>query len=193
VWGFLKKSLNIVSGRMLLLIVLNWVFFGVMIVGVFFEEAGFAGVLRWPVGEEAFTVEIGDAVLLLVSVFFTNLVLSGFVLVTLTGLGFFGLPLFFLCLRAFFWGFLLSRLSTPLFLAAFPTLILEGEGYVLAALGGVVLGLSWLRPRLVYPREELSRSEAVRRAFKECAHIYILVALILFAAAVVEIVTLVVV
>jgi len=178
---------------MLLLIVLNWLFFGVMIVGVFFQEAGFAGVLRWPVGEKAFTVEIGDAGVLLASVFFNNLVLSGFVLVTLTGLGFFGLPLFFLCLRAFFWGLLLGRLSTPLFLAALPTLVLEGEGYVLAALAGVVLGLSWLRPRLVYPGEELSRSEAVRRAFRECMCIYILVALILFVAAVVEIVTLVVV
>jgi len=185
--------LNVVSRRMLLLIVLNWVFFGVMIVGAFFGEAGFVRVLRWPVGEEAFPVEIGDVVLLLISILFNNLVLSGFVLVTLTGLGFFGVPLLFLCFRAFLWGLLLNGLPTPLFLAALPTLILEGEGYVLAAFAGVILGLAWLKPRLVYPGEELSRSEAVRRAFTECAHIYVLVVSILFVAAVVETVTLVLV
>jgi len=73
-----------------------------------------------------------------------------------------------------------------------PTLILEGEGYVLGALAGVVLGLAWLKPRLVYPDETLSRSETVRLAFKECGRIYVLAVLVLFAAAVVETVTLVV-
>jgi len=191
VLGFLRKSINVVSGRMLLLVVLNWMFFGVMVVGVLLEEAGFAGALRWPVGEEAFTVETSDAVLLLVGVFFNNLVLSSFILVTLTGLGFFGLPLFFLCFRALLWGFLLNGLSTPMLLVAFPTLILEGEGYVLATLAGVILGLSWLKPRSVYMGEELSRSEAVRRASRECMRIYVLVVLVLFIAAVMETVTLV--
>jgi len=185
--------LNVVSKRMLLLVVLNWVFFGVMIIGAFFQEAEFAVVLSWPVGDEVFTVTIDNAALLVYSIFFNNLVLSGFVLVTLTGLGFFGLPLFFLCFRALLWGFLLNGLSTPMLLAAFPTLILEGEGYVLAALAGVVLGLSWLKPRLMYPGEELSRPEAVRRASRECVRIYVLVVLVLFVAAVVETVTLVIV
>jgi len=64
-------------------------------------------------------------------------------------------------------------------------------GYVLAALAGVILGLSWLKPRSVYPGAELSRYEAVRRASRECMRIYVLVVLVLFIAAVVETVTLV--
>jgi len=85
---------------------------------------------------------------------------------------------------------LLNRLSTPVFLSALPTLILEGEGYVLASLIGIVLGMSWLKPRWAYRGEELSRSEAVKRAFGDCARVYAWVAILLLAGAVVETATL---
>jgi len=87
------------------------------------------------------------------------------------------------------WGVLLNGLLTSQFLAAFPTLILEGEGYVLAALAGVNLGLSLLKPEWAYKGEGLSRLEAVKRALKDCAYTYVLVAIFLFVAAVVETVT----
>ena len=79
------------------------------------------------------------------------------------------------------------------FLAALPTLALEGEGYVLAALAGVNLGLAWLKPKWAYRGEDLSRSEAVNKALKECARIYVFVAVFLFVAAVVETITLILV
>jgi hypothetical protein len=172
------------------LAVLNWLFFGFIVVGSVFGKMGVVEVYSWPFGE-VLPVDVNNALLLVGFVFVFNLVLSGFVLVTLTGLAFFGLPLFLLSFRAFLWGMLLNGLSTPLFLAALPTLMLEGEGYVLAALAGVDLGLSWLKPKLAYAGEDLSRSESVKRAFRDCARIYVLVALLLFAAAVIEAVTLV--
>jgi uncharacterized membrane protein SpoIIM required for sporulation len=80
-----------------------------------------------------------------------------------------------------------------MFLAALPTLILEGEAYVLAALAGVNIGLSWLTPNWVYKQEKesLSRSEALRRAFRQSAYVYVFVVILLLAAAIVETLTLV--
>jgi hypothetical protein len=169
---------------------LNWLFFGFIVVGSLLGEVGVVPVFTWPFGE-VFPVKVSNALLMVGVIFVFNLVLSGFLLVTLTGLAFFGLPLFFLCFRAFLWGALLNGLSTPMFLASLPTLILEGEGYVLAAFAGVNLGLSWFKPKWAYGGEELSRLGAFKKAFRDCALIYVLVATFLFVAAVVETMTLV--
>lgn len=188
---FSEASFRVVWRNGLFVVVLNWLFFGAIVVGALLEENETVGVYRWPVGAEVFTLEASSAVLSVITIFFFNLVLSGFILVTLTGLALFVLPVGFLLFRAFLWGALLNGLSTPMFLAALPTLVLEGEGYVLAALAGVNLGLSWLKPQWTYRREELSRSEAVEQAFKDCARIYVLVALLLLMAAIVETITLI--
>lgn len=188
--AFLKESFAVVSRRFSFLVVLNWLFFSVMVAGVLLREAGVVLVYTWPFGD-IFPAETDNALVVFGVIFLFNLVLSGFVLVTLTGLAFFGLPLFLLCFRAFWWGVLLNGLSTPAFLFALPTLVLEGEGYVFAALAGVNLGLSWLKPEWTYEGKVLSRSGAVKQAFRDCVHIYFFVALLLLAAAVVETVTLV--
>jgi hypothetical protein len=70
-----------------------------------------------------------------------------------------------------------------------PTILLEGEGYVSAGATGVILGLSWLRPSWI-GQEGISRRESLKRAMKECAYLYVLVALLLLAAALVETLTL---
>lgn len=63
---------------------------------------------------------------------------------------------------------------------------------VLAALAGFNLGLSWLKPKWAYRGEaELSRSEAIKQAFRDCGGIYVVVALFLLVAAIVEIITLI--
>jgi len=172
------------------LAILNWLFFGFIVVGGLLVQAGAVEVYAWPFGE-VFSVGVTNAFLLFGVIFLFNLVLSGFVLVTLSGLAFFGLPLFFLSFRAFLWGMLLNGLSTPMFLAALPTLMLEGEGYVLAALAGVNLGLAWLKPKWAYGEAELSRLDAIKRALKDCARVYVLVAAFLLVAAVVETITLI--
>jgi hypothetical protein len=169
---------------------LNWLFFGFIVVGSLLVQAGFAEVYSWPFGE-VLPVNADNALFLFGFIFVNNLVLSSFLVVTLTGFVFFGLGVAFLCFRGLLWGVLFSGLSTPMFLAVLPTLILEGEGYVLAAMAGVVLGLSWIRPSWVYRGEGLPRSEAVKRALGECTRIYVLVALILLVAALVETATVV--
>lgn len=183
---FVRACVSAISRRGFLLVVLNWLFFGVIVVGAFLAQGGYVRVFEWPLGEEISHEEMGNVPFMVVSIFLFNLAVSGFVLVTLSGLAFFVLPVVFLLVRAALWGVLLNRLPPPWFLAAFPTLILEGEGYVLAGVAGVGLGLSWLKPEWAYGREELSRLDSVRRALKDCARIYVLVAMFLFVAAVVE-------
>jgi hypothetical protein len=168
------------------LLALNWLFFGFVLVGALVGQYESVDFVVWPVGEEVFHQEIGVFPWLVLEIFLFNLFLSGFVLVTLSGLVFFALPVLFLLFRAMVWGVLLNGLPTPLFLFALPTLLLEGEGYVLAALAGVGLGLSWLKPKWAYKEEMLSRRESVMQALRDCLRIYVLVFMFLFVAAVVE-------
>lgn len=189
-WSFLRGCSAVVSKRALLFVVLNWLFFGSLLVGAFVAESGAVRAFRWSVGAEVFSLKSSNVVLLVVSIFFFNLVVSGFVLVTLTGLALFVLPFGFLSVRAFLWGMFLEGLSTPLFLAALPTLILEGEGYVMASLAGIILGLSWLKPRWMYKGDELSRSRAVKMAFQDSARIYVWVGVLLLMGTIVEAMTL---
>lgn len=127
-----------------------------------------------------------DWPIMVAGIFLFNLVLSDFLVVTLPGLAFFPLSTATLMYRAFLWGTFLSQLPTPLFLAALPTFILEGEGYVLASVAGIMLGISWLKPNWIFKKETPSRWKALKKASEECLRIYILMAMILFVAAVVE-------
>lgn len=192
-WGFLRDCLGVIAKRALLLVALNCLFFVSLLIGAFAAEAGSVRFSVWPVGAEVFSLEANNAALLLISIFLFNLVLSGFALLTLTGAGLFVLPFGLLLLRAFLWGMLLDGLSTPVFLVALPTIVLEGEGYVLAALAGIVLGLSWLKPKWVYPGGELSRLEAIRRSLGECIRTYVWVFVVLLLGAIVETLTLILV
>lgn len=191
-WNFLQNGLTVVSKRILLFVVLNWLFFGVMLVGAFLGQFGYGGFSVLPIGDDFLVAGKSEWSIMLLGIFFWNLVVSGFVLLTLSGLLFFVLPIVFLLLRAFLWGALFAGLPTPLFLAAFPTLVLEGEGYVLASVAGVNLGLSWLKPEWADKGEGLSRLGVLRKALKDCLRIYVLVAVLLFAAALVETLTIVV-
>jgi len=102
---------------------------------------------------------------------------------------FFLFPMVVMVWRAWFWGSLLSQLSTFSFLTVLPTLILEGEGFVFASVTGIILGLSWLKPTVVFGSEGFSRVEAFKEAWRETVRLYVVVALLLFIAALVEAVT----
>jgi hypothetical protein len=184
--SFLREWLQIVSSRSF--VILNWLFFGFMVFGAVFGQSSYSG-LAWFAGTDFSGKVSGNVVLMVLEIFVFNLILSGFVVVTLSGFAFFILPVGFLLFRAFLWGMLLNGLSTSLFLSVMPTLIIEGEGYVLACLVGVKLGLSWLRPDLVFKNEELSRVDSLRRVFREGMRIYLFVAFLLFLAAIVEVAT----
>jgi hypothetical protein len=178
---FLGVLSALLSRRLWLLTLLNAVFFCGMFAAALATRGPYLSN-----EEQGVTGEIGITFL---SIFVSNLVVSGYLLLTVPGLLLFAVPVGVLAWRAAMWGVLLNGLSTPALLAALPTILLEGEGYVFAGAAGVILGLSWLRPRWV-GLEDVSRRESLRRAMKECAHLYVLVALLLLAAAAAETLTL---
>ncbi len=184
--GFLIACVSVVRKRFSLFVVLNWLFFGSIVTGALLGQMGHYEVYRSVFVEDVLITERSNVMLMVVSIFVSNLLLSSFLLVTLTGLAFPILPIGFLMLRGLLWGVLHNTLPTSLFLIAFPTLILEGEGYVLAGVAGVYLGLSWLNPRWAYKEENLSRADALKKALKDAMYIYVLVVVFLLAAAIVE-------
>lgn len=185
----LKSCVRCLLSSSLVFLFLNVLYFGcILVAAVSVQFLPSSSYMAEPVEANEFFLGL-DWPLMILAIFLSNLVLSSFVFVTLPGLVFFPLSAVTLAVRAVLWGFLLSRLPTPQFLAAFPTLILEGEGYVLASAAGVDLGLSWLKPGWMYKEEELPRSESFRRALKDCLRFYVLVATFLLAAAAVEVAT----
>ena len=183
-WDFLSR-------RNTLLVVLNLLYFGSILVGGLLAQIPGFVVYELPLNESSFFYTVDNVFLLVVTIFFFDLVVSGFFLTTLSGLVLFVLPFGVVLWRALLWGTMITQLSSPRFFAALPTFVLEGEAYVIAALVGVTLGLSWLKPAWAYRGEKISRREAFRRALREGVRLYVLVAGLLFVAAIVEAVTLV--
>lgn len=131
----------------------------------------------------------GDWFVMFAGIFVFNLVLSAFVVVTLSGVVFFPLSVAFLVFRAVLWGLLFYTLSASAFAVALPTLVLEGEAYVVAAVAGTVVGISWVKPSWLFKKKELSRFESLKMALNEAKHLYMAVMLLLLAAAIIETIT----
>jgi hypothetical protein len=128
---------------------------------------------------------------MILGIFAFNLALSSFLFVTLPGLLFFPLSAVLLVYRGFLWGVLLYVLPTSVFALALPTIVLEGEAYVFAAVAGTLLGASWTKALRVYRVEGLSRAEALKMALNECSRMYVFVIIFLLAAAFAETVVIV--
>jgi hypothetical protein len=161
------------------------IFVAALVAGFLFPPSLYEG------GSSIFgTFVFGDPVVTVFWIFAFNLVLSAFVVVTLSGLAFFPLSTAALLVRAVLWGLLIYPLPAWAFLAALPTLILEGEAYVFAGVAGTTLGMSWLKPRWAYREESgLSRWSALKRAYGEFKRVYFVVAVLLFVAAIAETLT----
>lgn len=185
--NFFNSCWITLSRRSLLFTVINTVYFGSIFTSTLLMQWWFPAP---PNGEfvefPGFAFTDWGLPALVLSIFLFNLIVSGFILTTLTGLMFFVLPLAILVWRATIWGALLNGLSTPMLLLALPTLIFEGEGYVLTSVAGVILGLSWLKHSLIYGNEPISRGEALKKAFKEATRLFIWVTILLFVAALIE-------
>jgi hypothetical protein len=180
--SILRASVGFVSSRWRLLSALNAVFFSVAL-GV-----GLAAGLIFPTlvyyGQPVYVLPqflYGSPLLLFLFIFCFNLAVSAFCVVTLPGFLFYPLSAALMTLRAVLWGLLLGPLPTPLFLDVLPTLVLEGEAYVIAAAVGTTVGHSWLTRST-----GLSRRERFKGAFKRDMSAYALVILLLIAAAAVE-------
>jgi hypothetical protein len=122
---------------------------------------------------------------ILLGIFIFNLIISSLVFISLPGFLFFPLSGALLLYRAILWGFLLYTFPLRIFLMALPTVVLEGEAYVLAALAGTLVGMSWAKP-VWTNRAQRSRLEALRTMLKEFMGISLAVVILLFAAAIVE-------
>lgn len=171
--------------RLPIVALMNLVFFGAILLGAFLTQSTAPPFESWE-PPSFFPISESNLPLLVLTIFLFNLVASAFLLLTLTGMVLFVIPAGVLIWRAWLWGSLISQLPTSSFLLVLPTLILEGEGYVWASVTGIILGLSWLKPSLIYDGERLPRVEALKRAVKETCRLYVAVATIFFVAALVE-------
>jgi len=118
--------------------------------------------------------------------FFFNLVLGSFVYITLPSLiiPFSGVVTG--SIRAVGWGLLLAPTSPELMRAMIPhslTLILEGQGYVLAMFAAYVHWKGVFRPKSI---GEENRARAYMAGIKRTTHVYLLVALVLAVSAIYE-------
>ena len=127
----------------------------------------------------------GHLLLAVVLTFAVNLVGGSFAYTTLPSLivPFSGLLLG--VFRALLWGLMFSpsALMGGGFYLLLPTIILEGQGYVLAMLAAFVQGMAFLRPESLGAK---THRQGYWQGIKQSARIYLLVAITLFAAAVVE-------
>lgn len=188
---FLDSCIVSLSFRGRFLALLNSLFFGCVFVVVLLAQFLLSPPLYsgWsPRVPEDF---VRSDLSMFIAIFVFNFVISAFTIVTLPGIVFFPLSIFFLLFRGVLWGLLLYSLPTWLFLAVMPTFVLEGEAYVFAALSGAIVGFSWIKPTFVYPDEALSRINAFKKSIKELLRLYVFVALLLLLAAVVETVTII--
>jgi len=119
--------------------------------------------------------------------FIINLVVGTMLWITLPGLIFFPLAPLAAFYRAFAWGIIFAPTDIPLFVRALPTVLAEGFGYILAVVPSVRLGLAWLVPKRAYQEKPLTRVQALRKAFAELGPAYLIVALTLLAAAIIEV------
>ncbi len=188
--SFLGSCVNVFLVRGKVFVVLNVVFFDSIFLAVLlsqflcvpsFYSVESLGILVWLRGL--------DWPWMILAIFLFNLVLSGFVVLTLPGLVFFPLSAVVLVMRGVLWGLMLNQPSSVPFLLLLPTFVLEGEGYVLASMAGTVLGLSWLKPNVIYKDEHLSRLDALKTALREALRLLFLGAILLFLAAVAETLT----
>lgn len=127
-------------------------------------------------------------------IFLSNILLSGFVFLTLPGLIFFPLSAVILAVRGVLWGVMLNGPSIVPSMLVLPTFILEGEGYVLTSMMGIHLGLSWQKPEWLYGRARYgsgysSGLKALQRALEEALHLLFLSSSFFLLGAVVETIT----
>jgi len=190
--SFLRAIIDVLSERGKLVAIFNVAFFCSIFITVLVAQFVFPPPVyldkplteSWIIfGNEWYTIFLG--------IFASNLVLSVFVMVTLSGLLFFPLSAAFLVYRAVLWGLLLYSLPSWVFLVVLPTVVVEGEAYVVAAVVGTVTGLSWVKPDWMFKDEKLSRWGALKVALREGMHLYAVVVLLLLAAAIIETVTIV--
>lgn len=127
----------------------------------------------------------GQVLLAAALTFAVNLVLGSFVFITVPSLIIPFSGLLVGVYRALLWGLLFSPTAVlgAGILFHWPTIILEGQAYILAMLAAYVQGMAFLRPKTVGVQ---TRRQGYWIGVKRSVRIYLLVAITLFVAAVYE-------
>ena len=187
---FLRSCVEVLSKRGSILAFFNVTYFCSFFVVVLLAHFLLPPVLYSEEPLTGFWFPIEDSwFITFVVIFLFNLVVSAFIVVTLPGMVLFPLSAGFLVFRGVLWGLLFYPLPAWSFLVVLPTVILEGEAYIMAAAAGTVVGLSWVKSGWLFKNKELSRVEAFKLALKEVRQLYKVVVMLLLVAAVVETVT----
>jgi hypothetical protein len=188
----LRSCWIVLFARRRLLIYLNVLFFGILFVSALSTNLLFAAPINVSSGPATpVSVRGLSWPVMFLTIFLVNLAVSAFLYVTLGGLVFFPFSACVLVYWAIDWGARVSYIPGWTFLGDLPTLVLEGEAYVLACMAGTLVGVSWLKPNWFSASELLSRRAALKKAFKEGLRTYLFVTLFLIAAAAVETATII--
>ena len=120
----------------------------------------------------------------LVITFLVNFFVGSLVTIILPGIALPSVPV--ALLRAALWGVLFPVGMGDRFCLALPTLVAEGEGYVLSMVPGLNLSLALLNPKSYGTS---SRREALATVMREIPFYALLIAIVLIAAAAIEVST----
>lgn len=188
------ESLQVVRENIRVYLFLNIFFYGLLVLTVIYASqhpemqksifyAAQAGIQKGPLSSiyQIYHVERNIPLAAIVT-FVVNLVAGAGLMLSLPSciIPFAGLPI--LAYRFILWGLIFGP-DRVLLAAPAGTLLLEGQGYILVALGIYVQGMRFLRPRR-YGLQ--SYTEGYKAGFKLSAKLYVLVALVLLVAALFE-------
>ena len=194
---WLKTSIAVVRSNLRAYIVLNILYYGVVAVAMIvvagnpqvqeaLTQAVVASFTEGPLSTVADAYAGGNVLMAIVLTFAVNFFLGSVLVLFVPSLliPFGGVAIGLI--RATLWGLLLAPTTPELQVAMIPhslTLVLEGQGYILAMLGAFVLGKAFVSPSSV----GASRwRDGYVTGLKKEGRIYVLVALVLAVAAVYE-------
>ncbi len=145
-----------------------------------------AGWSQGPLAQVATAYETGQVIAASALTFVVNLIVGSVIYINLPSLLIPFIGLLTGAYRAVLWGFMFAPATSLVDATLIPhvgTIILEGEGYVLAMLAAYIQGKAFLRPSTV---GATSHREGYVLGFKRSAQLYVLVVLTLAVSAVYE-------
>ena len=193
----LRSALEIVKECRRAYIVLNVVYYGLVVVGMIYVafnpslqktllEAAGGAFTSGPFAAVGSAYSGGQVLSAVALTFVVNLIVGSIAVITLPSLVIPFSGLLVGAYRAVLWGLMLSPAAPELRLIMVPhslTLILEGQAYILAMLAAYVHGRAFLWPQSV---DATSRRQGYVIGVKRSLRMYVLVVLVLAVAAVYE-------
>jgi hypothetical protein len=193
-----KNALNIVRRNWQAYATINLAYYGLVAVAMIFvashpeiqrgllKAVGKAFQGNGPLAAAGSAYTSGNVAAAIVLTFVINLLIGSFLTITVPSMVVPFSGFLMGVTRAILWGLLLSPVDPKLSGAMIPhslTLLLEGQGYILALLAAYVSGNAFLRPRSA---ELKTHTEGYLAGLRQTASLYVLVTMVLAVAAVYE-------